>query len=111
MGPVSRRIERRPYRVGSGEVGDPIAVDALLQRCEKHDRLTRNAPARTFGEVLEQRAEALRAGPAGGEEEGSPEVAGVEDPLLGLGLGQDRSTANRSSRPSGWRSGKVIVRG
>lgn len=104
---VTPRIHRRPYRVGAGESGEPEAIEELLQRREKHERLTRGAPSRAFGDVLKQRQKVLH-GEEDDEEEAAADEAGAKDPLLGLDPGQSSALSNR---PSGRRSGQVIVKG
>ena len=104
---MSRRIQPRPYRVGTGENGEPEAIEELLNRREKHERLTRGAPSRAFGEVLKNRRAALRGESKEPDEEEAAET-GARDPLLGLVPGQNSTLVNR---PSGRRSGQVILKG
>jgi hypothetical protein len=105
---MSRRIEARPSKVGAGEGADPEAIADLEARREKHERLTRGKPVRTFGEVLRARlGPTSTEDPAADATEPKPEK-GAKDPLLGLDPGQDASLANR---PAGRRSGRVIVKG
>lgn len=100
-----RRIEPRPYRVGTGDGNEPESLEALQHRRDKHDRLTRGRPARAFSEILKDR---LRAGaaeaPPARVEQPPP---GAIDPHIGLDPRQDASLANaRTSR-----SAKVIIKG
>lgn len=102
-----RRIERQPYRLGSGQNADPEAIDELHQRRDKHERLTRGRPARPFRAVLGDRLKKMR----GDTSDESPEhenPSGARDPLLGLDPNQDAALANRAD---GTRSGKVIIKG
>lgn len=105
---MSRRIEPRRQRVGSGHQNEPEAIAALEERREKHERVTRGKPARAFGEVLNQRLRGAEAEVEAPVEEEARPARGARDPLLGLDPNQDASLANR---PAGKRSGRVIVKG
>lgn len=102
-----RRIERQPYRIGSGNNADPEAIEELQERRDKHERLTRGKPVRAFGSVLKDRMKKLR-GDQPEEEAEDENKRGARDPLLGLDPNQDSAIANR---PEGKRAGKVIVKG
>lgn len=98
------RIERQPYRVGSGNNADPEAIEELEKRRDKHERLTRGKPARTFAMVLADRRR--RDQPEEEEAEETREQGAIE-PHMGLAPGQDAALVNQSGK----RSTKVIVKG
>jgi len=100
---VSRRIERRQWRIGAGENSDPEAIEELQKRQEKHERLTRGKPSRAFAAVLKDRRD--RDKPEEEEEAEAPKRGAIE-PHLGLSPTQDSALTNR-----GGRGGKVIVKG
>ncbi len=102
---MSRRIDARPGKIGSGNFTDPEYIEELETRRAKHARITAAKPVRTFGEVLRAKKRALY-----GEDEEEPKEdhgEGAIDPHMGLTPGQDAKIANRS----GARSAKVIVKG
>lgn len=101
---MTRRIERRQWRIGAGDHCDPEAIDELQKRQEKHERVTRGKPERKFAQVLKDRRDRDR--PEQEEEEPAPQKGAI-DPHLGLAPTQDSALANRA----GGRSGKVIVKG
>ena len=99
-----RRIETRPYRVGSGGATEPEAFEDLEVRREKHERLTRGKPAKSFKQILKERM-------YGEDEEQDPSPpepsSGAIEPYLGLDPRQDAQLANQKGR----RSAKVIIKG
>ncbi|MEL6189114.1 MAG: hypothetical protein AAFU79_31215 [Myxococcota bacterium] len=98
-----RRIETRPYRVGAGDTTDPEHLDELQVRREKHERMTRGKPERTFAAVLRDR---MRGG-SDEEEPPTPEASpGAIEPHLGLDPRQNPSLANGQGRAA-----KVILKG
>lgn len=97
-----RRIEPRPYRVGTGDTTDPDHLDELQVRREKHDRLTRGKPERPFAAVLRER---MRDGEP--EPEPPPTIPpGAIEPHLGLDPRQNPELAAGQGRAS-----KVIIKG
>jgi len=101
---MNRRIERRQWRIGSGEHCDPEAIEELEKRQAKHERLTRGKPARPFAQILKDRRD--RDKPEEEEEE-EVQTKGAIDPHMGLQRGQDSALTNRGGK----RSGKVILKG
>ena len=101
---MSRKLHRRNPNVGKGDYSDPLAIEELRKRQEKHERLTRGKPKQSFSSVLRRRMGKDDAEP---EEEEQMEK-GAKQPLLGLDPAQDASIANH---PEGRNSGMVIVKG
>lgn len=100
---MTRRIPKRRYGLGSGELSDPEAIEALEARQLRHARLTAAKPSESFAELLERKQSQGQSAP-----ERPVQPQGGRDPLLGLSPNQDPSLANR---PSGKRSGRVILKG
>ena len=98
---MSRRIEARPYKLGSPENHEPEKIQELEERRAKHARQTGKKPVRTFGEVLTDRMKKLSGEDEEPEEEGQ-EQEEQREALLALHPGQDMSLANKK---------KVIIKG
>lgn len=109
---------RNPTGAGSGMATTREQLAELQDRRDKHERLTRGAPSKTFGEVFEAKMKKHRRveeeekerkkNEGEGEEEQPEEKKGAIDPLLGLSPGQSASIANPSKDR---RSAKFIVKG
>jgi hypothetical protein len=108
------KIHGRDPMVGSGMMNQPEKLEELQERIDKHERLTRGKPTKSFKEVFDQKMKKHRQQQdeepeEKDEKEGEEErKKGAIDPLLGLSPGQKPSLANPSKDR---RSAKFILKG
>lgn len=96
------RIQARPSKVGAGLGNDPDAIADLEARIERHERLTRDKPKKSFGQVLERQMR----GDVEPEPPPPPAPPGAIEPHLGLDPRQDPRLASGKGRGA-----KVILKG
>lgn len=105
------RIEPRPYRLGTADNADPENITELEARREKHERLTRGRPKKTFAALLDEKMKDGRHEEQDDEpsdEEREAASAQSQGSLLGLDPNQSPGLAEKGSKR---RSARVIIRG